>query len=539
MKRLRLAFFPIALALAAASSPIFALTVTPAKAEVVYHRGADGDPETLDPHKTSTTTESQIIRDLFEGLLIHDAWGKLAPGVAQRWDVSPDGRIYTFHLHPGAKWSNGEPVRASEFVFSFRRLLSPATGAKYAPLYYPILNAEKVHKAQGTRPEDLGVAALAEHTLEIRLERPTPYFLELLALQGASPVHPKNVQDAGRDFVRPGVLVSNGAFVLSDNVPNEHIVLRKNPHYHDAANVAIDVVSYHPMKDLAAAARRFIAGELHSTSDLPAAQYKALKQRLGDQVSIAPYLGTYYLAFNTAKKPFDDVRVRTALSMVIDREFVNEAIWSGTMVPAYGFIPPGIGNYGAPTEAAYKTLSQIEREEQARKLLKEAGYGGALRPLKVEIRYNTTENNRNTVVAIADMWKTALGVETTLLNTDTKTHFAHLRDGGDFDVARGGWIADYSDPQNFLFLFQSDNAGFNYARYKNPEFDALMRRAGDQTDLEERARLLHEADSIIVRDVPYAPILFYANRHLISSKLKGFHPNLLGANATRFMRLAQ
>lgn len=506
-------------------------------AEVIYNRGIDGDPETLDPQKTSGTNESKILRDLFEGLVIHDAMGKLIPGVARNWEVSTDGKTYTFHLRSKAKWSNGDPVQASDFVFSFRRLFTPATAARYANLFYPILGAERMHRGLENAANELGVEAVDRETLVIKLERPTPYFLEILALRAAYPLHPKTVQANGADFVRPGILVSNGAYFLSDNIPNSGVVLKKNFQHYDADNVHIDTIYYQPVKDISAGARRFLAGELHSVSDFPADQYRLLRDRLGDQVSVAPYLGTYYLAFNTQKKPFSDARIRNALSMVIDREFLSDSIWSSTMLPAYSFIPPGIENYEQPVEVYYRSQNPIEREEAARGLLREAGYGPGLQELTLSVRYNESDNNRRTIVAIADMWKRALGVNTTIINSDSASHFSHLRNGGDFDVARGGWIADYSDPQNFLFLFQSDNKGLNYSRYTNPEFDGLMRRAADQTSVPTRMQLLRAAETIISRDAPYVPLLFYANRNLISSKLKGFHPNLLGANATRFMQI--
>lgn len=518
------------------AAAMFAAFPSSLNAEAIYQRGNDGDPETLDPHKTSLVSEAHLLRDLFEGLVIHDGTGRIVPGVAERWEISPDGRRYRFHLRADARWSNGEQVKADDFVFSLRRILNPATGAKYANILYPILKAEAFHTGKGAVPDDVGVQALGARTLEIELERSTPYFLELLTHQTATPVNPGNVKAAGSDFIRPGTLVSNGAYVLSENVPNSHISLRKNPHFHAAATVQIDTVKYHPVKDLAAGARRFMAGELHSTSDIPADQLKFLKDKLGDQVTIAPYLGTYYLAFNMKKKPFDDVRVRTALSMAIDREFINDQIWSGTMVPAYGFVPPGIGNYGDPAEAEFKPWQPIEREDKARELLKDAGFGNDLKSLKVEIRYNMTDNNRGTMVAIADQWK-AIGVETTFITTDGKTHFAFLRDGGEFDIARGGWIGDYSDPHNFLFLLTTGNSGFNYAKYANPQFDDLLRRASEEGDLAKRAGILLEADRIMVRDQPFMPILFYSSRHLIARKLKGFTPNLRGANPTRFMRL--
>ena len=508
-----------------------------AAAQPVYHRCNDGDPETLDAHKTSTVGEAHLLQDLSEGLLIHDAQGKLAAGVAETWSASTDGKIYTFKLRADARWSNGDPVTAGDFVFSLRRIMAPETGAKYATVLYPIRNAEKINKGSGgLKADDLGAKAVDARTLEIALERPTPYFLELMTHQSGLPLHSASIEKHGKDFTRPEHWVSNGAYVLKEWVPGSHIALEKNPHFHAAANVAIASVRYYPCSDLAAAARRFEAGEIHSTTDVPADQVKRLKEKFGDQVKISPYLGTYYLAVNTARAPLNDARVRQALSLMLDREFIAEQIWSGIMLPAYSLVPPGTGNYGEPAYLPDKTQSPIDREDQAKALLQEAGFGPGLKPLKIEIRYNTTDNNRATVVAVGNMWK-ALGVETTYINTDGKTHFAYLRDGGEFDVARAGWIADYSDPQNFLFLLESQNSGFNYARYKNPEFDALMRRAADDLNLEGRAKILHAAETMIMRDLPFIPLLYYSNRNLISPKLSGFIPNLRGANATRFMAL--
>jgi oligopeptide transport system substrate-binding protein len=524
----------LGLAMLLAAAPV---VPSPAMAQVVYNRGNDADPETLDAHKTSTVYEAHILRDLYEGLLIKNSKGEVVPGVAESHSLSPDGATYIFRLRANAKWSNGDPVKAGDFVFSLRRIMNPETGAKYANILYPIKNAEAINKKTGgARIEDLGVAAPDERTVVITLERATPYFAELLTHQTALPLHPTSVEKLGSGFVRPGSMVSNGAYTLKEWVPNSHIRLEKNPHFHDAANVKIDAVMVQPHKDIAAAVRRFEAGELHSTTDLPADQVKQLRAKFGDQVKVAPYLGTYYLAVNMGKAPFNDVRVRQALSVAVDREFLAEQIWGGTMFPAYGFVPPGIGNYGAPAEADYKTMSPIDREALARDLLKRAGYGPGLKPVKVEIRYNTTDNNRATVVAIADMWK-QIGVETSFINTDAKTHFAHLREGGDFDVARAGWIGDYSDPQNFLFLVQSDNKGLNYAKYSSPAFDALMARAAAETDLAKRATILNEADRLMAWDLPYIPVLFYSTRQLVSSRIEGFHSNLSGVFPTRFLSL--
>lgn len=513
---------------------LLATTATGAFAQMVYHRGAAGDPETLDPQKTSTVVESDVLLDLYEGLVTYDAKANIVPGVAESWTVSPDGLVYTFKLRD-AKWSNGDAVKASDFVFTFRRLMNPETGAKYANILYTLKNGEAVNKGRA-KVEELGVKAIDDKTLEIALQAPAPYFIAQLAHQTGLPVHPGSVEKHGKDFVRPGNMVSNGAFKLVDFVPNDRIVLDKNPNYRDAANVKLDREIFYSIEDRSAALRRFQAGEIHSYGDVPTDQLKFIRETLKDQFKTAPYLGTYYFAVNTAKKPFDDPRVRNALSMVIDREFLAEQIWGGTMVPAYSFVPPGIGNYGAPAEVAWKDLNPIDREDKAKALLKEAGYGPGGKKLTVEIRYNTSENHKNTSVALADMWK-PLGVEAKFVNTDLKTHYALLRDKGDYDVARAGWIADYSDPQNFLFLAQGDNTGLNYANWKNADYDALMQKAAKESNLAERAKILRQAEQIFVDNQPFLSLMFYGSKNLVSPKVKGWEQNTLDRHLGRFISI--
>lgn len=524
--------------LALAAITMFAASQLPAAAlaQITYHRGNSADPETLDPHKTSTVYEAHILRDMFEGLVIHNGAGDIVPGAAASWAVSANATVYTFKLRDTAKWSNGDAVKASDFVFAFRRIMTPEIGAKYAKILYALKGAEAANKGKAN-VEDIGARAIDERTLELTLERPTPYFLELLAHQTALPLHAASVVRHGTTFVKPENWVSNGPYVVTENVPGSHIKTAKNPHFHDAANVKIDAVMFYPTKDTAAAIRRFEAGELHSNDDIPADQVKALQKKFGDQIKLAPFLGTYYLAINTTKAPFNDVRVRQALSLAIDREFLAEQIWGSTMVPGYSFVPPGIAGYGEPAYAEYKELSPEEREEQAKVLLNEAGFGPS-NPLKVEIRFNMTDNNRATVVAIAEQWK-KLGIVASQIHTDAKTHFAHLREGGDFDVARAGWIADYSDPQGFLFLLESDAVGLNYAKYKDLDYDDLMRKAAIETVPEDRARVLHAAEAIMMRDLPYIPVLYYGSKNLVSKKLTGWQSNLKDLHPTRFLALAK
>jgi len=519
--------FVIALGVSGATLPL-------AHAETVYHRGNTGDPETLDQHKTSTIYERNILLDLYEGLVIHNAAGEVAPGAAESWRISDDGTVYTFRIRDDAVWSNGDPVTAGDFVFSLRRIMTPETGAKYANVLYPIKNSEKANKGE-IKPEEIGVKAVDDKTLEITLEAATPYFLELLTHQTGLPVHRASVEKHGSDFVKPGNMVSNGAYTLVEFTPNAQVVSVKNPKFHAASEVKIDKVIYYPTEDRGAALQRFQAGELHTNNDAPTEQIDFMKAEIGDQLRLAPYLGTYYYAVKSDKAPFSDVRVRTALSLLIDREFIAEEIWGETMLPAYGFVPPGIGNYGEPAFADYKDMSVIDREDKARELLKEAGFDQN-NPLKLEISYNTSENHKNTAVAIADMWK-PLGIEVSLFNSDVKTHYARLRDKNDFDVARAAWIADYSDPQNFLFMVESDNSGFNYANYNNPDYDALMDKAAAETDLDKRSKILFEAETIFMRDLPFIPILYYGSINLVSNAVKGWEDNSQNVHPTRYLSI--
>jgi oligopeptide transport system substrate-binding protein len=500
-----------------------------------YVRGNDGDPETLDQHKTSTVAEANILRDLYEGLVVYDTKAQVIPGVATDWTISEDGTVYTFTLRNDAKWSNGDPVTAQDFVFSLNRIMDPATGAKYANILYPIKGAEAINKGEGG---ELGVKALDDHTLEITLAQSTPYFLELLTHQTGLPVHPPSVEAHGNDFVQPENMVSNGAFTLVSFVPNDKIVLQKNPEFHDAANVLLDTVEYLPIEDRANCARRFEAGEIQSCSDIAAEQIDDLKSRLGDAVRIAPYLGTYYYGVNSKKPPFDDKRIRQALSMVIDREFLADEIWGGTMLPGYSLVPPGISNYVDPQpEFDYAGMAMLDREDAALALMQEAGYGPD-NPLAIEISYNTSENHRNTATAIADMWA-PLGVTVTFNVRDLSAHYAMLRDEKTHDVARAGWIGDYSDPQNFLFLNRADNPGFNYGNYDNPAYDALLDQAAATGDLAARAELLAEAERMFLEDVPQIPMLYYSSSSLVSDRLQGWEDNIQNVHPSRFLSLSE
>ncbi len=505
--------------------------LAPAVAEIVYNRGSAAELETVDPHKTSTTYEAHVMRDLFMGLVMQDAKAELIPGAAESWTVSDDGKVYTFKLRSGAVWSDGSPVTAEDFVYSFRRLEDPATAAEYASMLYPVVNAEEINTGKA-KLEEMGVKAIDANTFEVTLKAATPYFLEMLTHQATYPVNKASIDKLGADWIKPGNLVSNGAFTLAEWVPNDHMKMVKNPKFYDATNVKIDVINFIPTEDRSSAMKRFEAGELDSYDDLPTEQLPDLKAKFGDQIRVAPYLGSYYYAIKMDKAPWDNAELRNAISEAIDRDFLAEKVWNNSMIPGYSMVPPGIEGYTAAT-AKYADKSQIDREDEAKAILEKLGYTPE-KPLKMEIRYNTSENHKNTAVAIQEQLK-PLGIEVSLINTDTKTHYAFLEQKGNYDVARIGWIADYKDAETFLGTLRKAS-GNNYSRYDSAKFEELMNKAAAAGgNPEERLKLLGEAERQVVDDVAIIPLLYYSFHNIVSSKLKGFEDNVMDAHPSRFV----
>lgn len=514
------------------STAIFALTAGLASAEVVLNRGNDTDPATLDHHRTSTVAEGRILKDLYEGLMTQDAAGKAIAGAAESWTISEDGLVYTFTLRENGKWSNGDAVTADDFAFAFARIMDPATAAGYASMLYAIKGAEEVNS--GKAPLDqLGVKVIDARVLEITLHTPTPYFLELLTHQTGFPLHKASVEANGDKYTQPGTMVTNGAYKLVSFQPNDKIVMAKNENFYDAANVQIDTINWIPFEDRATCMRRFEAAEVHICSDVPGEQMDYVKEKLPDALRIAPYLGTYYLPVKGKEgSPLKDPRVRQAISMVIDRDFIAEEVWQETMLPGYSLVPPGIVNYvDAPPVLPYKDQDMLDREDAAKALLAEAGVAEG--SLSIELLYNTSENNKNTMAAVADALSN-IGITATLNETEGATYFNYLREDGPYDIARAGWIGDYNDPQNFLFLFQT-GVSFNYAKWSNPDYDAIMAKAATTSDLTERAAIMAEAEALFLENVPAIPILYYSSRALVSPKIGGYEDNLMDAHGTRWL----
>jgi oligopeptide transport system substrate-binding protein len=432
-------------------------------------------------------------------------------------------------------WSNGDPVTAQDFVYSFGRLENPETGAEYSSMLYVIRNAEAINTGKA-KPEEIGARAIDAKTLEITLNAPTPYFLQMLTHQAAYPVHRPTVEQFGGEWARPGHIVSNGAFTLAEWVPNDHVKIARNPKFHAADSVKLDAVNFFPTKDSLTAMKRFEAGEIDSNDDLPTEQLAELRAKFGDQVHVGPYLGTYYYAIKLDKEPWRNPKIRRAISLAIDRDFLAVKVWANTMFAAYSMVPPGITGY-EPYEADYAQVDQIGREEEASAILAELGYSRE-NPLKIEIRIYNSDNNQNTAVAVQEQLR-VLGVEASILITDVGTHYGIMENGGDFDLGLGGWVADYKDPETFLALARKAN-GNNFSHYSSAEFERLMDEAAAEGDEpEKRMRLLAAAEKVMIDDLAFIPLLYFSYHNIVSSRLKGWEENALDMHPSRFITLEQ
>lgn len=499
----------------------------------VLHRGNGSQPQGLDPHLTEGVPDSNVQRELFEGLVGAGPDVSLQPGVAQRWDINEDGTRYVFHLRRDAKWSNGEPMTSADWVYSFRRVLDPATGSKYAMILSPIVNARQIMASELPK-EELGVAALDDYTLEIRLNAPAPYFLELLTHNTAYPVHRASVEKHGDAYGRAGNLVGNGAYVLDELVMQSHIRLVRNPHFYDNANTIIDEVYFYPIEDQAAELKRYRANELDMTYEVPNAQFDWIAANLKDELVVAPYFGTYYFGFNTSRPPLDDARVREALTLAIDRDIITDKLTRFGEIPTYSFTPPGVPGYDYDAvRPEWADWTQAQRNERARQLMAEAGYG-ADNPLALEIRYNTHQNHKKISLGIASMWKKELGVRATLINEEFRVFLANRRQRTLTQVIRMGWIGDYLDPTNYLDLNHSQNAQ-NDVAYDNPRYDALLEEAALIADPVLRMQTLQEAERMMLADYPIAPIYTYVSKRLVKPYVRGWQSNASDHHRTRYM----
>ncbi|ASE84541.1 oligopeptide ABC transporter substrate-binding protein OppA [Citrobacter koseri] len=482
-------------------------------------RNNGSEVQSLDPHKIEGVPESNVSRDLFEGLLISDVEGHPSPGVAEKWE-NKDFKVWTFHLRKNAKWSDGTPVTAHDFVYSWQRLANPNTASPYASYlqYGHIANIDDI--IAGKKPAtDLGVKAIDDNTFEVTLSEPVPYFYKLLVHPSVSPVPKAAVEKFGEKWTQPANIVTNGAYKLKNWVVNERIVLERNTQYWDNDKTVINQVTYLPISSEVTDVNRYRSGEIDMTyNNMPIELFQKLKKEIPNEVRVDPYLCTYYYEINNQKAPFNDVRVRTALKLAMDRDIIVNKVKNQGDLPAYSYTPPYTD--GAKlVEPEWFTWSQEKRNEEAKKLLAEAGYT-ADKPLTFDLLYNTSDLHKKLAIAVASIWKKNLGANVKLENQEWKT-FLDTRHQGTFDVARAGWCADYNEPTSFLNTMLSDSSN-NTAHYKSPEFDKLIADTLKVTDEAQRTELYAKAEQQLDKDSAIVPLYYYVNARLVKPWVGGY-----------------
>jgi oligopeptide transport system substrate-binding protein len=491
-----------------------------------------GGMRSLDPSISTDVPAAHVLDDLFEGLTRLDERGEPEPGIASSWETSADGRTWTFHLRD-ARWSNGDPVRAADFVYAWRRTVNPTTASDYAQALSPVANAIAISEGQRAVTE-LGISAPDERTVRVVLNAPTPYLLSLLTKSYTYPQYEPAVRAHGEDWVRPEYIVSNGAFMLREYVIGGRVTLERNPRYWDASHVRLRQVVYLPL-DRAAQTSRFFAGELMFTDSFSAEQTAWLRSHLGNQVVSAPYLGNFVLGLNAQRPPFAGNRnLRMALTLGVDRETLVHYVRQGLYEPAWTPTPP-LPGYHAPVPD-WARLPEATRHALAQRYYAAAGYSRE-RPLRIELHYPTDTDNRRTYEAVAAMWRTNLGAQVETYNEEFRVQLneRHLQKLALFHYA---WIGDYPDPYTFLQLFQT-GFGYNDGGYSNPRYDALLTAAGNEADAARRLQLLAEAEAILNEDVACIPLYYYATRHLIKSYVRGWTSNIQDRNLSQYMYLLE
>ncbi|MBP1806130.1 peptide ABC transporter substrate-binding protein [Rubellimicrobium aerolatum] len=474
---------------------------------------------TIDPGLNEDVEGSHVARQMFEGLLNQDPQGNVIPGVATEWSASEDGLTWTFKLRPEARWSNGDPVTANDFVYAWRRAADPNTASQYS-WYIELMKVENAGAvvAGEMPPDQLGVRAVDDQTLEVTLSQAIPYFPQMVTHTTTFPVPQKVIEEFGDQWTQPGNMVSNGAYVLSERVPQERLVMTRNENYWDNANTIVETVTALVINDESQGLTRWQAGELDQT-DVPIGQFPRLSEEFPEAIHAVPNLCSYYYAVNVrpdSDPALLDVRVREALSLAIDRDVIVNAILAAGQIPAYTLAHSATAGY-EPPEVPAASMTQAERNARAQELLAEAGYGEGGEPLTFEIMYNTDQAHQQLAVAIGQMWKQTLGVETTLANQEWQT-FLDTRRDGNFQIARAAWCADYNEASSFLDLMTTDNSA-NDPRYENPEYDALMEESRTAAD---PLPLYQQAEAILARDVPILPIYFYTEDFLLDPSIKGY-----------------
>ncbi|OOH92096.1 oligopeptide ABC transporter substrate-binding protein OppA [Pasteurellaceae bacterium 15-036681] len=496
-------------------------TVLADKQEIIINNGAE--PQSFDPHKTEGVPESQIAYQLLEGLITADKDGNQLPGMAESWESTSDFKQWTFKIRPNAKWSNGEPVTAHDFVYSWQRLANPNTASPYASYldYLKVENAQDVIDGK-KKPEELGIKAVDDHTFQITLSEPVPYLPEMTTHQSMLPVPKSVVEKYGDSWVKKENFVGNGAYKFTEHVINEKIVFERNPSYWNDKETVINKATFLAIQSPVTDAQRYRAGEIEITNTgLPPELFQKLKVEIPNEVFVVRNLSTYIYEINNQKAPFTDIRVRKALNLALDRSIITDKVLNQGQTPTYVFTPPYIGEGHKIEQPAYSKEPMAQRNEQAIKLLEEAGFSKS-NPLKFTILYNTNENHKKVAVAAASIWKTNTKglVDVKLENQEWKTYIDTRRQGKS-EVARAGWAADYNQATTFINYFLS-NSSNNTAFYKSKAYDAAVEESYKATDADGRAAAYAKAEAILAEDAPIIPVYSYVNTRLVKPYVKGY-----------------
>ncbi|AET67011.1 ABC-type oligopeptide transport system, periplasmic component [Desulfosporosinus orientis DSM 765] len=484
--------------------------------KVSYAPGSE--PKTLDPQMSNGIPEAIMELNLFEGLMRLDKDSNPQNAIADSIEVSPDGLKYTIKLKD-TKWSNGDPVTADDFKFAWMHALDPAAAAEYAYQLFYIKNGE-AYNSNNAKAEDVGIKVVDPKTLEITLESPTPYFKSLLAFPTYYPVDKKNVEANPKWNLQPETFVSNGPFKMQSWSHNDKLVLVKNPNYWDADSVKLSELTFNLVSDGKAALTAFEAGQLDGVdqSDVPISDLDRLKQ--AGSLKTTPYLGTYFYRFNVTKKPLDNPKVRQALSLAINRQALIDNVFKGGQIPALGYVPGGI-----PDAENGKTFRDIGGElfkedlAKAKQLLAEAGYPDGKNFPELTILYNTNGSHQLPAQAIQDMWAKNLGINVKLLGQEWKVYQRSEQDL-QYDIARAGWIGDYIDPMTFMDMFVT-NGGNNQTGWSNADYDKDIQTAKQSGDQKARMQAMHEAEEVLINEMPIMPIYYYTNYYVLKDNIKG------------------
>ncbi len=503
----------------------------------ILHFGNGTEPQDLDPHIITGVQEHNILSALFEGLTTKNTESlQPLPGIAESWKISDDKKTYLFKLRKNAKWSNGDPVTAYDFIYGWKRILSPALAAQYSYMLYYIKNAEAFNNGEIKDFNQVGAKALDDFTLQVTLNNPTHFFLGLLSHHSTFPIHKSTIEkfgkmdQAGTLWTRPNNMVSNGPFKLKEWQLNKIIVTEKNPFYWDHKKVKLNAIHFHPIEDINSEERMFRSNQLHITNSIPIEKIAKYKKENPQLIHIYPYSATYFYRFNVTKKPFNDERVRRALAMSIDRRQITEKVTKGGQIPTYFLTPPNINNYTAKAKIPYDI-------EAAKQLLAEAGYPNGEGFPTIELLYNTLDDHRKIAIAVQQMWKKHLNIDVQLLNQEWKVYLDNQRNLN-YDICRASWIADYLDPINFLDMFVT-NGGNNRTGWSSKTYDELITQSVETLDNNERYDILQKAEKILMQEVPIIPIYTYTVKHLISTDVKNFHKNILDSPSFKDIYLSR